>query len=62
MCAKKLNTKDTMKAFKSLLEEPGQNADYIMEVGLERAFERRRCASCGRETRRASRRRVWTRR
>ena len=62
MCAKKLNTKDTMKAFKSLLEEPGQNADYIMEVGAGSGIDRRRCASCGRATRRDSHRRVWTRR
>lgn len=32
MCAKKLNSKDLFKSFKLLLEEPGPNADYIMEV------------------------------
>ena len=31
-CAKKMNSKDTFKAFKALLEEPGPTADYIMEV------------------------------
>lgn len=35
MCAKKLNSKDLFKAFKALLEEPGPNADYIMEVEEE---------------------------
>ena len=34
MCAKKLNSKDTIRAFKALLEEPNENADYIMEVGI----------------------------
>lgn len=27
-----MNSKDTFKAFKALLEEPGPTADYIMEV------------------------------
>ena len=34
MCAKKLDGKDTMRAFKTLLEEPAQGADYVMEVCL----------------------------